>query len=73
MRDATMAYHLMDVLAREEATVVVLIGSAHASKFVVPHMLLNHLTVNEAVLMPRGFRELAGKDIDAGSADYIWY
>jgi uncharacterized iron-regulated protein len=53
--------------------VMVLIGSAHASKIALPAMLLNHINIGYAVLMPRSFRTLTGGEIDAEMADYIWY
>ena len=72
-RDATMAYNLANIIGSSEGVVIVLIGSAHASKVAMPNMLRNHLNVNYAVLIPRSFAGLTGKDVSAGMADYIWY
>jgi uncharacterized iron-regulated protein len=73
VRDATMAYNLANILGMDDYAVVVLIGSAHASKIALPAMLLNHINIGYAVLMPRSFRTLTGGEIDAEMADYIWY
>ena len=71
--DAVMAYNIADFLRRNDLTMVVLLGAAHASKIGVPKMLRNHLDAGSTVLLPDSFGSLTGREVGADLADYIWY
>ncbi|TAN42211.1 MAG: hypothetical protein EPN22_12885 [Nitrospirae bacterium] len=73
IRDAIMAVNIVNLLKSDDVSVVVMLGSAHASKYAVPKMLLQHIDVSTAVLLPESFRLLAGQEIGLDMTDYIWY
>ncbi|MBF0330056.1 MAG: ChaN family lipoprotein [Nitrospirae bacterium] len=73
IRDSIMALNIVNLLKSDDVSVVVMLGSAHASKYAVPKMLLQHINVSTAVLLPESFRLLAGQDVGFDMTDYIWY
>jgi uncharacterized iron-regulated protein len=72
LRDAVMAYNIFTILERQDFTVVVLAGAAHAVKAAVPGTLQKHREVSYRVLLPREFTTLLKREPDTTMADYIW-
>lgn len=73
LRDSVMAFNITKALNREDYTVVVLAGIAHASKVAVPGMVQRQTGAAYKVLLPGEVRHLINRSPDRDIADYIWY
>ncbi len=73
LKDAIMGYNIANIIDTCNATVVVLIGAAHATKAAVPRMLQKHREDDYAVILPKKIRKVIRLKLDDRVGDYIYY
>ena len=73
LRDTVMAYNIAGILARDDYTVVAMVGSVHAMKWAVPAMLSRYTKGEIKVLVSKAFTDLLFRKPSLQIADYVWY